>query len=388
MFPVGAQSISGLWDATVTVNNIQIPFGIEFSGNGSAIQGWFFNGEDRITSTAGNFADGKLTLNFDHYATKLNAELKDGVLEGTYGSKEPRIYPFRAQRHAAGSAPPAGVPSIAGIWEVAVQSPKGESAWRLLIRQSGAEVSATILRIDGDTGLLIGSYRAGKFVLSHFSGARPSLLVITARPDGGLDLDLSSRGKFTAVRPAKARAMGVAGPSDPAKHTTVKDPAERFHFSFPDLNGKIVSDADPRFQGKVVLVNITGSWCPNCHDEAPFLQELYRAYQNQGLEIVALSFEEPDQLKDPSRLRAFIRNYRIEYTVLLGGVPAELNEKLAQTVNLNSWPTTFFLGRDGRVRHVHAGFPGRASGEWYRESREDFTTTIESLLAEDVRSPR
>ena len=83
-----------------------------------------------------------------------------------------------------------------------------------------------------------------------------------------------------------------------------------------------MSDTDARFRGKVVIVAIGGSWCPNCHDEAPFLMELYRQYRAQGLEIVDLSFEEGDQLKDPTRLRAFIQKYGIEYPVLIPGVPA------------------------------------------------------------------
>ena len=182
--------------------------------------------------------------------------------------------------------------------------------------------------------------------------------------------DLHGKSQLTATRPDVARAKGLPPPTDPDHHTTVKDASEPFRFSFPDLNGKIVSNTDARFQGKVVLVNVTGSWCPNCHDEAPFLAELYRKYRGQGLEVVALSFEEDDQLKNPTRLRAFMKEYGIDYTVLLAGVPDDRDAKLTQPVNLNSWPTTFFLGRDGRVRFVHAGFPGPASGVLYRQARQ------------------
>ena len=83
----------------------------------------------------------------------------------------------------------------------------------------------------------------------------------------------------------------------------MKDPTEPFRFSFPDLDGKIVSNTDPRFQGKVVIVAIGGSWCPNCHDETPFLVELYKKYRKQGLEIVELSFEEEAQIKNPVRVQ-------------------------------------------------------------------------------------
>jgi thiol-disulfide isomerase/thioredoxin len=274
------------------------------------------------------------------------------------------------------------------LWEVGVQSPKGESAWRLIVRQSGTDVSAAILRVDGDTGTLTGSYRDGTFLLSHFSGVRPALLQVTPEKDGTLTLVMNAKNKMVAVRPAEARGKGLPGPADPSKHTSVKDAAEPFRFRFADLNGRVVSESDTRFRGKVVLINITGSWCPNCHDEAPFLVELYRRYRNQGLEIVALSFEEGDQLKDPARLRAFIKRYGIEYPVLLAGEPGEAKEKLSQAVNWNAWPTTFFVGRDGRVRNVHAGFPSRASGELHVQAKREFTEIVERLLSENSVSTR
>jgi len=379
--------LTGLWDATVAVNQLEIPFRMEFIGEGANVKGSFLNGEERVTSTSGRLENGSLLLSFDQYASKLEATLKDGVLTGQYGRGARGNYPFRAKQFTPSRASSGEVPSIAGLWEIGVNSPKGESAWRFIVRQSGAEVSAAILRVDGDTGTLSGTYKDGKFVLSHFSGARPALLEVTPASDGVLQLVLNGKG-LTATRPVEARAKGLPEPTDPSRHTSVKDPSEPFRFSFPDLSGRLVSEADPRFRGKVVLVNITGSWCPNCHDEAPFLAELYRKYRGRGLEIVALSFEEAEQLKDPTRLRAFMKQYGIEYTVLLAGEPGEAAAELTQAVNWNAWPTTFFLGRDGRVRSVHAGFPSRASGEFYTQAKEEFTSQVERLLAENTRTSR
>jgi len=100
------------------------------------------------------------------------------------------------------------------------------------------------------------------------------------------------------LRPASARAQGLAAPTDPFHHTGVKDPSAPLNFSFPDLDGRTVSLSDERFRGKVVVVAISGSWCPNCHDEAQYLVELYAKYHDKGLEIVALDFEEPEQQQD------------------------------------------------------------------------------------------
>ena len=382
----GAQSVNGLWDATVLVNNgaLEIPFRFELSGSGSNVKGSFFNGDDKTTSTSGTLENGTLSLNFDELGTRLDATLKDGRLDGQYArGTRGAPYPFHAKRFTPIQVGETGVPSIAGLWNVQVgKSSKGEAAWQLIVRQSGAEVSAAILRIDGDTGTLTGAYRDGTFALSHFSGARPLRLTLTPGADGTLAVVQNTDTPLTALRAEQADAKGLPKPSDPSRFTSVKDPTEPFRFSFPDLDGKIVSNTDPRFQGKVVIVSIGGSWCPNCHDEAPFLVELYKKYKKQGLEIVDLSFEEEAQQKNPVRLRAFNKRYGIDYTVLIPGDPKELNDKVPQGVNLSSFPTTFFLGRDGRVRSAHAGFPGKASGKFHTEAKDDITSLVERLLAE------
>jgi peroxiredoxin len=188
--------------------------------------------------------------------------------------------------------------------------------------------------------------------------------------------------ELLAAREGAEKAASIGVPTDPALHTSVKDPSEPFRFSFPDLQGKVVSNTDSKFAGKVVLVSISGSWCPNCHDEAPFLSALYKKYRSKGLEIVSLSFEEGEQLTNPTRLRAFIETYGIDYTVLLAGEPDQAEEKLPQAVNFNAFPTTFVLGRDGRVRGVHAGFPSPGSGEFYSKAEREMTHQVEKLLAE------
>jgi thiol-disulfide isomerase/thioredoxin len=382
----GAQSLAGLWDATVTVNNgaLEIPFRFEISGSGSNIKGSFFNGDEKVTSTTGRLENGALVLSFDEYGTKLEADVKEGRLEGQYSrGTRGAPYPFQAKRFSPVTAGESTIPPIAGLWNVQVgKSSKGEAAWQLIVRQSGAEVSAAILRIDGDTGALTGTYRDGKFVLSHFSGARPLRLELTPSADGTLAVVQNTDNPFIATRAEIAKAKGLPQPSDPSRFTSVKDPTEPFRFSFPDLDGKTVSNTDPRFQGKVVIVSISGSWCPNCHDEAPFLVELYKKYRAKGLEIVSLSFEEEAQIKNPVRLRAFNKRYGIDYTVLIPGEPKELNDKVPQGVNLSSFPTSFFLGRDGRVRSAHAGFPGAASGKFHTEAKAEIAALVERLLAE------
>lgn len=383
----------GRWDAAFTLSHATIPFRLDISGEGSSLTGTLYNGDLPQTTTSASVQDGKITLNFDHYLTRIVASVQNGKLVGSVDGRfeaERSIssYPLTAARHSdVQPSVPGGLPSIAGEWEIEHESPKGEKAWRFVVAQKGAEVSASILRIDGDTGALVGGYRDGSFVLSHFDGSRPLVAEVTPQPDGSLRIQL--HGGFTpteplvAWRPEAARAKGLPEPANFTTHTTVRDPNERFRFSFPDVNGKLVSSDDAQFKGKVYLAIVTGTWCPNCHDEAQYLVQLYAKYHDKGLEIVALDFEEPEQQQDLHRAKAFIKKYNVPYTYAIAGAPAEMWEKVPQAVNLNTWPATLFVGKDGRVRKIHSGFAAPASGVFNTELQAEFTSEIESLLAEN-----
>jgi thiol-disulfide isomerase/thioredoxin len=388
-----AESIAGLWSATVNVEGTEIPFKIEFAGDGANVKGWFFNGKDRETSTGGSYRNGSLILNFDTYVSVLTATVKNGTLDGEYASRRGKPLPIHAIRAIPQPPSKAQAPDISGLWYLeSVDSRKhGEKAWQFIVQQQGTEVTGAILRVDGDTGTLSGSYRDGRFTLSHFSGARPALLTVAPQADGTLSVELKGQhheGSLTAVRPEQARAKGLDLPADADLHTAVKDPAKPFDFSFPDLNGRVVSNTDDRFRGKVLLINVTGSWCPNCHDEDEFLPAVYDKYHAQGLEIVALDFEEPEQLANPVRLRALVRQYGTKYPVLLGGETGSAKEKLTQALDWDSWPTTFFVGRDGLVKKVHAGFPSPGSGVLFEQAKAEFVAEVERLLAENQTASR
>jgi thiol-disulfide isomerase/thioredoxin len=377
-----ADALAARWDASVTVNGTAIPFRLEIAGDGPSFRGTLFNGDETQTTTRATHENGTIVLALEHYLTTIVATEQDGQLVGKVQMRndpDASGSPFRAVRYVAPPAIDAArVPKIDGTWEIPHDSPKGEKAWRFVVKQSGGNLQAAILRVDGDTGALTGTYQDGRFVISHFDGSRPSLMHVTPAPDGTLTIvqQGSNRdGTLIAYRPE-------VEPSNYSTHTTVRDPNEIFTFSFPDVSGAVRSNEDPKFKGKVVVAIVTGTWCPNCHDEAQYLVPLYKQYRDRGLEIVALDFEEPEQQDELARVKAFIAKYGVEYTYLIAGAPAEMWEKVPQAVNLNTWPATIFVGRDGRVKRIHAGFAAPASGEFNDQLKAEFTSTIERLLAE------
>ena len=392
---VAQSPIAGTWTGNATVHGQQVPVRLEITGSGNDLHAALLNGPEKSPASSAVFTGNHLLITFNYYAKTLDATLADGHLTGSFGTAATRYSVSLNSRNTGTSNSGSHAQDINGDWEIAVKSAKGESAWQLRVEPLHGhedEVKAVIQRIDGDTGSLYGSWTGGAYQISHFTAAGPALYRLTPQADGTLLVsnllraDVNDQQNLVARRPAQAREAKLVGPTDPTQQTTMKDPSARFKFSFPDLNGKVVSNTDPQFDGKVVIVAIGGSWCPNCHDEAPFLESLYKQFHSKGLEIVSLSFEEGDQLKDPERLRAFIARYGLTYTVLVAGDTDQLNEKVPQAVNLNCWPTSFFLGRDGRVREVHAGFAGPANPPAHEALMHEVTALVEQLLTEPVPS--
>ena len=404
-----ALPVDGAWDAHLVRGNSDIPFRLDISGAGPTLKGTFYDGFSPYDGTTGaSFQDGKLTLNVDHYATTINASFEDGKLVGTVTTAnrgDAGQYRFEATRHVATAASAVNAPSIAGTWLIPLAEPssKGEKAFRLVVEQRGPDVAAAILRIDGDTGSYSGSFKDGKWVLSHFDGGRPGVITLTPKPDGSLDIlqraakaekpaasetayaapaDGRYEPTLTAWRQDSVAAKNLPAPEDFNAHTTARDPNETFTFNFPDVNGKRISNEDPRFKNKVVLAVVTGTWCPNCHDEAQYLVKLDKKYRDKGLAIVALDFEEPEQQASLAREKAFVKKYGVNYTYLIAGAPAEMWEKVPQLNHLDTWPATVFIGRDGKVKAVHSGFASPAAGDFHAQLEQEFTSRIETLLAE------
>ena len=375
--PAQTNSIAGIWQGTATIRDgAQIPGDNQHHRQQpQALKLALLNGPaepPRVEAPASSvtFDGTHLIATYDYFARKLDATLANGTLTGTYGSVSAKSKtaptPFTATRVARATDPAAAsnAPDIHGSWWIETTSNKGESAWEFRVDPSTGKspvIKTVIQRIDGDTGGLWGTWNGTSYTVSHFNAAGPAVYTVTPQPDGTLLVKSllggvhGSSPDLVARRADEARKEKLAAPTDPTQQTSVKDPSVPFTFSFPDLTGKTVANTDPEFRGKVVIVAVGGSWCPNCHDEAPFLVSLYKKYHAKGLEIVGLDFEQGDPETDTPRLKAFIAHYGIPYPMLVAGNTDQLAEKIPQGVNLNCWPTSFFLGRDGRVKEVHAG---------------------------------
>lgn len=168
---------------------------------------------------------------------------------------------------------------------------------------------------------------------------------------------------------------------DASKLTFLKEGHERFDFTFKDINGREVSLSNQRFKGKVTVVQILGTWCPNCLDETKFLTEYKK--ENPAIEVIGLAFE---RSAEPSfaypKIARFIERFGVDYPVLLAGTIQEAGEKLPQLNHVMAFPTSIIVDKNGQVRKIHTGFTGPGTGSYYEEYVKEFAAFVGQLQAE------
>ncbi len=382
----------GVWRGTIKNNSGEtVAFTLEVKGDGDKLTGDLVNGDERTVSTAASFEAGKLKLRYDFYDAELTATIDGDHLQGTFDrqwGKKILTRELHATRGEAAKALDGNSADLTGEWLMTVGQEPKLSYWRAAFRQNGSEVAGTIIPISGDWGAMTGSFENGELRLNRFDGINCRVFKAKLTPEGKLegivDFGLTDPvRKVVAERITENNKAIVANLPDPMNHTRMSNPAEAFRFSFPDLNGKPVSSTDERFKNKVVAVSITGSWCPNCHEEAPFLQEMFERYGSQGFQPVALAFEySGDAVRDLEQVKIFAKRHSLKYPVLLAGSTEEgqIQRKLPQLVGFGAYPTTIFIGRDGLVKRIHAGFEGRATGERFVKLKTELEEMIKTLL--------
>jgi thiol-disulfide isomerase/thioredoxin len=390
----------GAWRGTIRNNSgEEVAFTLEVKREGGAIVGALVNGDDRTVSTSGSFEGDTLKLRYDFYDAELTAVIVGDELVGGFTRQwrkqtlARKLLAHRvmdsgdAAREASNpSASSNRSPDISGEWVMRVGEEPKVSFWRAAFKQQGSGAKGTIIPVSGDWGEMTGSFENNQLTLNRFDGINCRVFKATLTPQGALEgfVDFGlfdPKRKVVAERLTAENRSSVASMPDPANYTRMKNPAEPFRFSFPDPDGKTVSSTDGRFKNKVVIVTITGSWCPNCYDEAPVLQEFYDRYRDRGLEVVALSFEYTgDAARDTKQVRAFAKRLGVTYPILYAGSYEDTEKKLSQLDNFGAYPTAIYVGRDGLVKHIHAGFEGKATGERFTKLKAEMEALIEDLL--------
>jgi len=291
---------------------------------------------------------------------------------------------------AAGRVPQANLPAavnLSGRWAVEFQ--RADGSWRPAVaewQQQGNRLTGTIINPSGDYRYLEGAVWGRQFYLSAFDGAHIYAFTGQVPTDSTIanGVFFSGRAPGDAWRAVKNEQAAL--PEAPAVAGVIPG-RELLSFSFPDLDSSIVSLSDSRFKGKVVVVQLMGSWCPNCMDETQFLNRFYLAQTNREVEVVSLAYElSTNFARSAASLRKLQTRFGVAYPMLISGARSADADKAAKTLpqltDIKYFPTTIFVDKTGRIRQVHSGFYGPGAPEYFEAYKRQFFDTINRLKQE------
>lgn len=380
----------GRWRGVFILPEQEIPFIFEVKGtNTDSTTVNLINGAERFQLKNTTYSGDSVTIPIDLYDAVLTGKLEGNTIKGKFKklttAKPDEGIKFKAEFGNAPRFPQSSVTptvSLSGTWDIVFHDGDQIEKTVGIFEQKNESLTGSILANGGDYRYLEGAVQGNKFNLSAFSGNSPYLV------KGEFSSDSTFTGEFITAR-NRTKIEGKRNPkaalADPYSFSKLKDGYSSVEFTFPDLDGNKISLSDPKFKGKVVIVSILGSWCPNCLDETAYLSPWYKANKDRGVEIIGLAFERKNDFDFAKRtLSRLVERFDIKYDILFAGQSGtESASKALPALNgISAFPTTIFIDKKGKVRKVHTGFSGPATGKFYEEFKTDFNSLIDSLLAE------
>jgi thiol-disulfide isomerase/thioredoxin len=384
---------SGIWRGTLAIQGQELPFTFDVVSDTTGTQRiYIINASERLLLEDITFRNDSVFIPLHIFDASIQAKIENNKLSGSFIKHYDKgsDIPFEAE---AGVAQRFVVPednianaNFTGKYSVKFFGKDTTDAVGIF-HQTGDSVTGSFLTSTGDYRYLQGNVIGDSLHLSTFDGNHVYLFVAAKSQENKLS------GIYYAGKTVKKIWEGIqndnASLPDATSLTYLKPGYSRFDFAFPDADGNVVK-FDSAYQNKVVVIQLMGTWCPNCMDETNFLVPWYEKNKQRGVEVIALAFERKDDFKYASdRVKKMITKLNVSYPVLIAGVNDK--EKAASVLpmltSFVAWPTTIYIGKDGKVKKIYTGFSGPGTGQEFEVFKQEFNETINSLLAEKVKFP-
>jgi thiol-disulfide isomerase/thioredoxin len=380
---------TGYWRAELTIQGQSLPFNFELNqATGGGYYADILNADERLRLDEVQLKDDSVIIGLHIFDATIKAHLDGDSLNGLFIKNYEKDYkiPFKAkynQRFRFLKAETIdSIPDFNGKYAVTFIDTKDTTQAIGIFKQSKDSVTGTFLTPTGDYRYLQGNVDRGKMQLSTFDGNHTYLFSAIKNPDGTLT------GEYFSGKTYYANWTGIknenASLPDAESLTYLKKGFDRINFSFPDVLGNKISLNDKKYKGKVIILQMMGSWCPNCMDETKFLVPWYQQNKDRGVEIIGLAYERKDDFNYArERVKKMIEKLDIPYDVVIAGTndKAKAAETLPMLNAVVAFPTTIFIGKDGKVKKIHTGFSGPGTGVYYQQFVEEFNETVNELLA-------
>ncbi len=373
----------GIWLGFLSLHDEKLPFNFDLLNENGKVIMVIHNANERIKCDEIIQKEDSLFIRVPVFDSEFRVKITDHEMNGNwinFGKKGNPSIPFHANFNISKRFSSTKKPrfNVSGKWETWFDAGTPDSSLAIgVFSQVNEKVTGTFLTETGDHRYLEGIVSGDSLFLSVFDGSHCWLYKAQIKNDemSGVQWSgLSYKGPWKAKRNEKVSLR------NPESISKVESPIS---FTFPNLDSNLVSLSDSCFKNKVVILQIMGSWCPNCMDETAFLANYYQNHRNEGLEIIGLAFERfPEFAKASANVKRLAKRYNVQYPLLIAGLSGKENvmKILPQIKDFISFPTTIIIDRKGKVQQVHAGFSGPATGIEYDDYTKDFDLFVQNLL--------
>jgi peroxiredoxin len=383
---------TGTWRGVLEIQGQELPFNFRVVKD-------FTEGYDVYLKNAGEellldeitFIKDSVNMVLHVFDAQLRAAVTENSLEGFFTLNYNPTYkvPFKANFGKDYRFQPTDTTTTAtdfsGKYEVVFVNETDTTQSIGIINQKGNYATGSFLTTTGDYRYLEGGVFNDTLFLSTFDGNHAYLFKAVKK-------DSSLIGDYWAGRSYHQSWTGIknenASLPDAGSLTYLKPGFEKLEFTFPDLTGKKVSLTDERFKNKVVILQLSGTWCPNCMDETKYLSPWYDNNKDRGVEVLGLAFErKPDFTYASERVKKMKAKWGVNYDFLIAGVDDKTKaaEVLPALNKIFAFPTTIFIGKDGKVKHIHTGFEGPGTGVYHERWKQRFNEIVNELLSEELK---
>lgn len=382
----------GYWRAEIAMQGQLLPFNFEILAQSDSQAMYLVNGEEKLPVSAIQYTQDSVKISMPFYDCEIVGKTDGKTFEGEYikrfPDKEYRL-PVTAtwgKTHRFETPVSTNNANFSDKWSVSFIEDNGDSTQAVgIFMQNKQELRGTFLTTTGDYRFLAGNVEGDKLNLSCFDGEHAFLFKAKKTDDNTME------GTFWSGSAYKAKWIARKNPNaalpNPDSLTFLKEGYDSINFNFPDLNGNDVTLTNEKYKGKVVIVQILGTWCPNCMDETVFLSKYYQANKDKQIAIIGLAYERnPEFSEAKKRLEKMKARFEIGYDLLIAGTyhKAAAAASLPMLNHVMAFPTTIFIDKKGRVRKIHTGFNGPGTGDYYEKFVEEFNIFMDKLLKEEV----
>ena len=383
---------SGKWRGCLIRNDeISIPFIFEIESNQSGIVMNIINAEDTIRANNFSVIGDSVLITLPFFDAEFMVKISDAKMQGRWTRHLPKgntSMPFEASiKQTRFDESHKTATQLNNTWDVKFFDTAFKDSSDAIgkFQSTQTNITGTFLTSTGDYRFLEGVFDGEKIRLSTFDGSHAYLVIADFNPQN----NRISNGVFYSGLSNKEFWKASFNPKaslpDAEKLTFLTQGFESIAFNFPDLNNNPITLEDARFKGKVVLLQIMGSWCPNCLDESKLMTSIYQQYQSKGLEIIGLCFEKSEDINIVKKnINNFKSQLNITYPLVIAGntQKGSVNKALPMLANFVAFPTLIIIDKKGKVRNIHTGYSGPATGIYFTEFKSHFIATLENYLNE------